>query len=988
MKRIICSLLAFAMIMTVFAGVVIFNASANAASATVGNFDSSDIIATFGAAADPEVVKNDGAVKLLMIGNSFSVNAYTFIRQIAASAGVNLVVANLNYGGCSLQQHADFMTNNKTVYGYQRSWGDNISNYTASQALNDQDWDFISIQQVSGKAGRPETYQPYMHTVIEYIKQRCPNAEIIWHQTWAYQKTSDHSDFPYFNKDQDYMWQCIESTSKQMTAEEGIRYIVPSGKAFQNARATAIGDNLNTDGYHANDMGCYLAGYCFFSTVTGNLPSTTSYRPTSIDEASWKLLRRAVTDAVTEYGYVSYNESGVYIPAIEKMRDSAGSIDGLMLAGNLAAKSTDGLASLKAINNDYLGNNNVMFTVGEGDRALSSNAPLLYTTLLKEYYTNDLEPAAQKRKGNRHIKVNGIDIIGITYDKLTDGFAVYTDAALEWLDTELNAIQGNMPVFVVTSFPVTHTADSRGASRICDILKKHPNVIAFAGGTHAGVSADYVMHYDGFTAVNVGSLSDETSTGLMVDVDSNGNVRIRRFDFTNDLEYDPLYVNADGSGSGEYANGYYEAPDVYVAEGEYDVDNAPAMTWLQDGEKATLDGEPCEYGSVITAPGEHTLVVTAGDKSTSVTFTIIDDTPEPVVSIADGAEFKTSELGNGPLVITWTPEEATATLNGEEYTHTFIEEPGEYVLVVTNGTKSVTINFTIVDDTPEPVLSIADGAEFSIPGEPACVTWTPESATGTLNGEEYLSGTVITEVGEYTLTVVNGSKSVTVNFTIVDNFMTPEVSVADGTEFKLSDFAEGPLVITWLPEEATATLNGEEYAHTFIGAPGEYVLVVTNGTKSVTVNFTIVDDTPEPVISIADGAEFDLYIAEEPIAATWTPEGTTGTLNGEEYIAGTEITEVGEYTLTVVNGSKSVTVSFTIVDTTPAPVQKKGDFDGDDAITVADALAALRIAAKLAEETPEMIEIGDTDGDGHVTVADALAILRVAAKLASEDSLK
>ena len=61
---------------------------------------------------------------------------------------------------------------------------------------------------------------------------------------------------------------------------------------------------------------------------------------------------------------------------------------------------------------------------------------------------------------------------------------------------------------------------------------------------------------------------------------------------------------------------------------------------------------------------------------------------------------------------------------------------------------------------------------------------------------------------------------------------------------------------------------------------------------------------------------------------------------------------------------------------------KKGDFDGDGDITVTDALAALRIAAKLAPETEKDIIIGDTDNDGHVTVTDALAILRVAAKLA------
>ncbi|MBO4933823.1 MAG: choice-of-anchor J domain-containing protein [Clostridia bacterium] len=69
------------------------------------------------------------------------------------------------------------------------------------------------------------------------------------------------------------------------------------------------------------------------------------------------------------------------------------------------------------------------------------------------------------------------------------------------------------------------------------------------------------------------------------------------------------------------------------------------------------------------------------------------------------------------------------------------------------------------------------------------------------------------------------------------------------------------------------------------------------------------------------------------------------------------------------------------------PDVTKGDMDGDGEITVADALAALRIAAKLAEETDEAIAIGDIDGDNAITVSDALAILRVAAKLADESSL-
>ena len=61
----------------------------------------------------------------------------------------------------------------------------------------------------------------------------------------------------------------------------------------------------------------------------------------------------------------------------------------------------------------------------------------------------------------------------------------------------------------------------------------------------------------------------------------------------------------------------------------------------------------------------------------------------------------------------------------------------------------------------------------------------------------------------------------------------------------------------------------------------------------------------------------------------------------------------------------------------------KGDIDGDGVISVSDALAVLRVAAKLAPPTPEILALGDIDGDGVISVSDALAVLRVAARLAT-----
>ncbi|MBR4439250.1 MAG: hypothetical protein IKS88_01465, partial [Clostridia bacterium] len=65
-----------------------------------------------------------------------------------------------------------------------------------------------------------------------------------------------------------------------------------------------------------------------------------------------------------------------------------------------------------------------------------------------------------------------------------------------------------------------------------------------------------------------------------------------------------------------------------------------------------------------------------------------------------------------------------------------------------------------------------------------------------------------------------------------------------------------------------------------------------------------------------------------------------------------------------------------------------GDMDDDGQITVADALRALRIAAKLSNPTEDDMVRGDVDFDGEITVADALKILRVAARLATPESLQ
>ena len=125
------------------------------------------------------------------------------------------------------------------------------------------------------------------------------------------------------------------------------------------------------------------------------------------------------------------------------------------------------------------------------------------------------------------------------------------------------------------------------------------------------------------------------------------------------------------------------------------------------------------------------------------------------------------------------------------------------------------------------------------------------------------------------------------------------------------------------------------------------------------------------VIGVVDGGVYDA-----PVTITW--DVGRGELNGVSVESGVTISESGEYVLKVTNRDKVITVSFGV---NAGPVAVLGDPDGDGEITVSDALAALRIAAKIKEETPYMIACCDIDKDGEVTVGDALYILRVAVGL-------
>lgn len=259
---------------------------------------------------------SDGkTLKFLAITSSFGLNTTQFLYDIAVAEGAtDVVVARLYVGGCTLQQHVDYLTNNKNVYTYTKN---NSGVWQTTEAVNmlygiqDEDWDVIFIQQSAAGAAQVDTYSNYIDQIIGYVNahKTNPNAKFVWNMTWAYQKDSTQDVFvKIFGGSQQAMYlSIINAVQQKVVPRTDIAAIIPSGTAIQNARTSYFGDHLTKDTYHLNDLGQVISGYTLYATLTGkplteiNLSTVSSYaerKSINLSDKDKAVIMEAVNTAI------------------------------------------------------------------------------------------------------------------------------------------------------------------------------------------------------------------------------------------------------------------------------------------------------------------------------------------------------------------------------------------------------------------------------------------------------------------------------------------------------------------------------------------------------------------------------------------------------------------------------------------------------------------------------------------------------------------
>lgn len=238
--------------------------------------------------------KQDKVIKVLAIGNSFSEDSIEQnLWQIANSQGVKMVVANMYIGGCSIDRHHQNIVDNKHDYRYCKIDvnGKKVrkGGVSLSDVIADEQWDYVSIQQVSQEAGRPQSYGN-LEAVVGWIRANAPQAEVVFHQTWAYSPNSSHGGFIHYGKNQGYMYTQVVNVTHEQANKVGIKRIIPTGTALQDARTSHLGKDLTRDGFHmSKDFGRYMAACTWFEALTGMRVKPGAYIPDGKEDGTLKL---------------------------------------------------------------------------------------------------------------------------------------------------------------------------------------------------------------------------------------------------------------------------------------------------------------------------------------------------------------------------------------------------------------------------------------------------------------------------------------------------------------------------------------------------------------------------------------------------------------------------------------------------------------------------------------------------------------------------
>ncbi len=331
------------------------------------------------------------------------------------------------------------------------------------------------------------------------------------------------------------------------------------------------------------------------NTTTGGVVTPTV---TPFDADNIVLSFAAISD--TQHKYSGIDTLSKFAAALAQLdaaaMETSDGLDAILFAGDLVQSAqTTQVEEFRNTYESVINPSAVPLIFALGNHDVDCEAGYTYEKLTMESFYNifgDKYRAYEEETSNlsigcTHTIVNGYHFLCINpidkeYIGTDAGGVLYSTEAKNWLDTTLAKITAENPgqyVFLNTHpmlYDTTYgstllTGNHRWYTKdLTSIVEKYPQVITFGGHTHFPINDERTIMQTKFTALGCGSVTylaiengysnvsgtvpgdaSQSSAGLLLEVDKNGNIRITRMNFADGTTFKDAWElsapQADGS---------------------------------------------------------------------------------------------------------------------------------------------------------------------------------------------------------------------------------------------------------------------------------------------------------------------------------------------------------------------------------------------------------------------------------------------------------
>ena len=251
---------------------------------------------------------------VLFIGNSYTYynNLPEMISNIANDLGDTVNYDQNTPGGTSLYAHSQ--------------------NQTTINKINQQNWDFVVLQDQSQRPSLSPSYvaasvYPYATQLVNIINSNYLCSEPVFYMTWG-RKYGDQTNCQSYPPVCTFLGMQERLRDSYLTMGlDNNASVSPVGVAFKNSISLDSTIDLYTsDNSHPSIYGSYLAACTFYSTIFKKSSVGCSYKPNAIDQSDALFLQQVASSTVLDSMFVwnifqaqfDFNQNGNVFDFINK----------------------------------------------------------------------------------------------------------------------------------------------------------------------------------------------------------------------------------------------------------------------------------------------------------------------------------------------------------------------------------------------------------------------------------------------------------------------------------------------------------------------------------------------------------------------------------------------------------------------------------------------------------------------------------------------